>query len=82
MSKPKPWLSPDEQVQQLKDKGVMFRLKDESFAASYLMNNDTYFRIRSYRTNFAKHASGPNDGKYIRLDFAMLVDLATIDMYL
>lgn len=82
MSKPKPWLSPDEQVQQLKDKGVMFRLKDEPFAASYLMNNDTYFRIRSYRTNFAKHASGPNEGKYIRLDFAMLVDLATIDMYL
>ena len=82
MSKPKPWLSPDEQVQQLKDKGVMFRLKDGSFAASYLMNNDTYFRIRSYRTNFAKHASGPNEGKYIRLDFAMLVDLATIDMYL
>ena len=58
MPKEKPWLSSREQVVQLKQKGVSFQLMSEADAQSYLSENNTYFRIRSYRTNFAKHASG------------------------
>ena len=82
MPKEKPWLSSREQVAQLKQKGVSFQLMNKADAQSYLSENNTYFRIRSYRTNFAKHASGAKEGLYINLDFGMLVDLAIIDMRL
>ena len=82
MPKAKPWLTPQQQVHQLKDRGVTFRIMNEDAAVSYLSRNNTYFRIRSYRINFAKHTSGINEGKYVNLDFAMLVDLAIIDMHL
>ena len=78
----KPWLTPAQQVQQLKDKGVKFDLMSETDAEKYLRENNNYFRIRSYRVGFSKHVGGANDGKYTNLDFAMLVDLAIIDMYL
>lgn len=78
----KPWLTPAQQVRQLKDKGVRFVLMSEADAETYLRENNNYFRLRSYRVGFPKHVGGMNDGKYTNLDFAMLVDLAIIDMYL
>lgn len=55
---------------------------DEAAARCYLAENNNYFRLRSYRTGFAKVDAGPREGLYANLDFAMLVDLSIIDMRL
>ena len=78
----KQWLTPALQVQHLKSKGVRFDIMSEADAERYLRENNNYFRLRSYRVGFPKHVGGVNDGKYTNLDFAMLVDLAIIDMHL
>ena len=78
----KPWLTPRKQVEHLLSKGVRFEIWSEADAESYLRENNSYFRLRSYRSNFAKRVGGEADDQYINLDFAMLVDLSVIDMYL
>ena len=45
----KPWLSPVEQVQCLKEKGIAFDLMTEAEAERYLAANSNYFRVASYR---------------------------------
>ena len=76
----KPMLDTDGQIDHLIKKGVSFRYMSESDARVYLEQNNNYFRLRAYRKNFDKHPDGINKGKYIDLDFAMLVDLSVIDM--
>lgn len=78
----KPKLSAAEQIIHLKSKGVKFELISEQDAEKYLMTNNNYFKIRSYRKSFEKHKTGDQAGKYIDLDFAHLKDLAIIDMRL
>lgn len=78
----KPWLTPLEQIAHLRSKGVRFDLISETEACSYLAENNNYFRIRSYRTNFEKVAEGTRRGQYANLDFKMLVDLSIVDMLL
>ncbi len=78
----KPLLSTDKQIDHLIDKGVKFNYITEPDARQYLEENNNYFRLRAYRKNFDKHPGGVNEGKYIDLDFAMLVDLSVIDMRL
>lgn len=78
----KQWLTPHEQVEHLASKGVEFVLQSRADAEEYLRRNNSYFRLRSYRANFTKREEGERAGQYIGLDFAMLVDLAIIDMYL
>lgn len=80
--KKKPWLSPKQQVEHLKSKGVKFNLLSENEAESYLTKNNNYFRLRSYRTGFSKVEEGTRVGQYANLDFKMLVDLSIIDMLL
>jgi DNA polymerase III delta prime subunit len=38
--------------------------------------------LTSFRKNYDKHPGGENKGKYIRLEFAYLVDMSIIDMRL
>ena len=78
----KPWLTPSQQVAHLKSEGVGFRICSERDAEEYLKSSNNYFRLKSYRANFARVEGGPNDGKYIGLDFGMLTDLSIIDMRL
>lgn len=78
----KPMLDTDGQIDHLLKKGISFHLMSESDARAYLEKHNNYFRLRSYRKNFDKHPAGINQGKYIGLDFAMLVDLSVIDMRL
>lgn len=78
----KPILTAKEQVEHLKQKGVQFNIMSEAEAEQYLINQSNYFKVAAYRKNYAKHPAGVNEGKYIHLEFAYLVDLATIDMYL
>ena len=78
----KPMLTPKQQVEHMKSKGIHFDIMSESDAERYLQENNNYFKLRSYRKNFDKYTGGKNDGKYINLDFAMLKDLSIIDMRL
>lgn len=78
----KPQLSPTEQVEHLRKKGVKFNFLSETEAIEYLSQNNNYFKLRAYRKTFPKYVGGEKDGTYIDLDFAMLKDLAIIDMRL
>ena len=76
----KPMLTPSELVGHLELKGVKFELINKENAQKYLEENNNYFKLVSYRKNFPKYEKGENIGKYIDLDFKMLVDLSIIDM--
>jgi abortive infection bacteriophage resistance protein len=78
----KPFLSARQQVEHLKGKGVKFGVYNEREAIEYLKKNTNYFKLRAFRTNYAKYAAGEKIGKYINLDFSYLCDLAIIDMVL
>lgn len=77
--KGKPKLSIEKQVNEfLVTKGVKFNLITKQSAIDFLTNNSYLFKIKSYTKNYSKNPSGT----YIDLEFAYLVDLSTIDMYL
>lgn len=76
----KPKLDVDGQIQHLIEKGVKFEISSVEHAKAYLTKNNNYFKLSAYRKNFPKHSGGEKSGQYIDLDFAMLTDLAIIDM--
>ena len=76
----RPKLTAEQQIAHLKSKGVKFEKCSEENALNYLRENNNYFKLRAYRTGFDKIENGDNAGKYIDLDFAMLRDVAIIDM--
>mgnify|MGYP004654967113 FL=1 len=76
----KPMLTPSELIKHLESKGVKFELINKEDAQKYLEENNNYFKLVSYRKNFPKYENGENIGKYIDLDFKMLMDLSIIDM--
>ncbi len=78
----KPKLSPKEQVEHLKTKGVRFELISEDEACDYLENNNNYYKLSSFRKNYNKIQFGVNKDKYENLDFEYLKDMAIIDMSL
>lgn len=75
-------LSTEQQIEHLKSKGIKFSLISESDALQYLRRNNNYFKLRAYRKNFEKYITGEKAGQYIDLDFAMLKDMAILDMKL
>ncbi len=75
-------LSPAEQIEHLKAKGIKFEKCTEEEAADYLSRKCNFFKVASYRKLFAKYQGGRNDGKYIDLDFAQLKLLASLDQQL
>ena len=79
----KPMRSPAELVAMLRDgKGITFNYMTPAEAEAYLNDRNNYLRTASYRKNYEKHTTGENVGKYIQLDFAYLVELSKLDMYL
>ena len=78
----KRWLTPAEQVDHMSAKGIRFELMTCEDAILYLEKNNNYFRLRSYRKNFAKVEEGSRKGEYANLDFKMLVDMSIVDMIL
>lgn len=66
-----------EQIEYMKHKGIKFDYINETDALRILKNNTYYYKVTSFRKNFKKE-----NKKYINLDFGILNDLATIDMYL
>lgn len=73
-------LTYEEQVRHLEEKGVVFAENyTKETAMRYLAENNNLFKLSSYRKNYNKDITGQ---RYLHLDFAQLVDLAVIDMYL
>jgi len=66
-----------EMIDDMKEKGIEFDLISERNAIEYLRKNNYYFKLTAYRKNFER-----KNGSYADLDFAYLVDLATIDAHL
>lgn len=77
----KPKCTPDELVQKMKNKGITFNEISEETAKMYLKERNNYFRLCSYKRNYDKYPEGRTD-EYIKLDFAYLLELSTIDMHL
>lgn len=69
------FLTAKEQVKHSEGKGVQFNDSSKTKAIRYLEENNNYFKLRAFRKNYIKG----EDGKYLHLDFADLVDLAIID---
>lgn len=75
----KPKLSFEEQVDYLKNvKGVKFGIISENEALEFLSYNNYLLKLKAYGKNYPKHT----DGKYQNLEFAYLVELSTLDMFL
>lgn len=82
-SKNKPKKTAVELVQMLRDeKGIQFNIMSEEQAVEYFSQRNNYLRTASYRKNYPKHIAGPNEGKYINLEFVYLTELSTLDFYL
>lgn len=73
-------LTANELIEHLQEKGVKFNMINKNDAQKYLEDNNNYFKLVSYRKNFPKYEKGENIGKYIDLDFKMLMDLSIVDM--
>lgn len=75
-------LSIDGQIQNLKEKNILFDKYSENDARKFLINNNYFFKLKSYAHNYTKYSKVSQNHKYINLDFAYLVELSTLDMYL
>ncbi len=73
-------LSVDGLIAHAKEKGITFEIISEEAAKDYLSRNNNYFKLTSYRKNYSKVQSGPQEGQYNGLDFAYLIELARIDV--
>lgn len=74
----KPKLSVDRQIAHLADEGVKFEITSREEARVFLTERTYFHKLKSYCDNYIKDEAG----RYINLDFAYLIDLSTIDMYL
>ncbi len=71
-------LTIDEQIIDLKRKGVIFNIIDEQEAKKFLRYNNYYFKLKSYAGNYPVN---PKNHQYVNLEFAYLVELSKLDMY-
>ena len=71
-------LTIDEQIADLNEKGIGFKIMNEEAAKKFLRYNNYYFKLKSYASNYPVN---PKDNKYVNLEFAYLVELSKIDMY-
>lgn len=72
-------LTVEEQIQDMVDKNIQFELYSKEDAEKFLKYNNYYFKLKSYAKNYNMN---PQTGKYYNLDFAYLVELSKIDMYI
>lgn len=70
----------EEQIEDMKKKGIQFHIISEEEALSFIQNNNYYFKLKSYAKNYDTYVKGNRKGQYIHLEFAYLRDLSIIDM--
>lgn len=71
-------LTIDEQIEHMKNLGIMFNMISEEEAKEYLLNHTYFFKIKAYAKNYDKNSKG----KYINLDFGHLKELSSLDLYM
>ena len=71
-----------EQIEDLKEKNIQFEKCKEEDAIKFLQYNNYFFKLKSYAHNFVRYSKVTMQHKYINLDFAYIVELSTLDMYL
>lgn len=59
-------LTIDEQIEDLKKKGVTFEIMSEEEAKKFLRYNNYYFKLKSYAKNYPIN---PKNGKYVNCNF-------------
>ena len=69
----------EEQIQDLKNKGVKFEIFSEKDATNYLKYQNYYFKTKSFAKNYVIN---PKNNQNVNLDFASLVELASLDMHI
>lgn len=72
-------LTVDEQLQDMESKNIQFKLYSKEEAKKFLKYNNYYFKLKSYARNYNIN---PQTQKYYNLDFAYLVELSKLDMYI
>jgi len=72
-------LTVEGQVQDMKEKDIKFEICSEEDAKKFLQYNNYYFKIKSYARNYNMNSQTK---KYFNLDFAYLVELSKLDMYI
>ena len=72
-------LTVQDQITDMKSKGITFLLCSETDAVKFLANNTYYFKLKSYEKNYS---NDNRDHLYRGLDFEYLKELSKIDMYL
>ena len=69
----------EDQINHFKSKGIKFSIMDEESAKDYLQNNTYFFKLKSYCKSFE---CNKKNQQYINVDFAYIVELSKLDMYL
>ena len=72
-------LTVEEQIQDMIEKNIQFELYPQEDARRFLKYNNYYFKLKSYARNYNIN---PQTNKYYNLDFAYLVELSKLDMYI
>lgn len=72
-------LTVEEQIQDMVDKNIQFELYSKEDAKKFLKYNNYYFKLKSYARNYNINLQTQ---KYYNLDFAYLVELSKLDMYI
>lgn len=72
-------LTVEEQIQNIVDKNIQFDLYSKEDAKKFLKYNNYYFKLKSYAKNYNINQQTK---KYYNLDFAYLVELSKLDMYI
>ena len=72
-------LTVEEQVKDMMSKNIQFELYSIDDAKKFLKYNNYYFKLKSYARNYNIN---PQTKKYYNLDFAYLVELSKLDMYI
>lgn len=72
-------LTVEEQIQDMADKNIQFELYSKEDAKRFLKYNNYYFKVKSYARNYNINLQTK---KYYNLDFAYLVELSKLDMYI
>lgn len=69
----------DEQIEHMKSKNIKFQIMSEDDAKNFLSTRTYYFKLKSYAKSFQTMNTCNN---YLKLDFAYLVELSTLDAHL
>lgn len=72
-------LTVEKQIQNMVEKNIKFELCSKEDAQKFLKYNNYYFKLKSYARNYNINTQ---TRKYYNLDFAYLVELSKLDMYI